>query len=60
MADLRSFGRSVFSIATPVRKIVKKLKMERSYTVQKVYLQLTVTRSGTMDVGMLPGIAGAV
>jgi hypothetical protein len=60
MAGLRSFGRSVFSIATPVMNIVQKLNMERSYTVQNIYLQLTVTRSGTMDVGMLPGIAGTV
>jgi hypothetical protein len=60
MAGLMSFGRSVFSIATPVMNVVEKLNMERSYTVQNIYLQLTVTRSGTMDVGMLPGIASAV
>jgi hypothetical protein len=60
MAGLITFGRSVFSIATPVMNVVEKLNMERSYTVQNIYLQLTVIRSGTMDVGMLPGIASAV
>jgi hypothetical protein len=60
MAGLIVFGRSVFSIATPVMNVVEKLNMERSYTVQNIYLQPTVTRSGTMDVGMLPGIASAV
>jgi hypothetical protein len=60
MAGLRKFGRSVFFIATPVMNVVQKLKMERSYTEQNIYLQLIVTRSGTMDVGMLPGIANAV
>ena len=60
MAGLIIFGRIVFSIATPVMNVVEKLNMERSYTVQNIYLQLTVTRSGTMDVGMLPGIAGTV
>jgi hypothetical protein len=60
MAGLRKFGRSVSSIATPVINVITTLNMERSYMVQTRYLQLTVTRSGKMESGMLPGIACSV